>query len=157
LFRYSLWGALRHNKPLAWDNDFDIGLIYSELKSSGKEKALYKELKRKNIKIYYRYWFGTYRVTRDTARGDLMVYQRSWFDNCVRLGTESWVFFMNYQKYHYSATTAFRIEEANQLEYKHIILYIILGSICALVLMIIHFIIQVTNKYKKKIVLLIMI
>lgn len=100
MFRYSLWGALRHNKPLAWDNDFDIGLIYSELKSSGKEKALYKELKRKNIKIYYRYWFGTYRVTRDTARGDLMVYQRSWFDNCVRLGTESWVFFMNYQKYH---------------------------------------------------------
>ena len=95
-----MWGALRNKKPLAWDNDFDIGLIYSELKSSEKEQALYNELKKKNINVYYRYWFGTYRVTRDTARGDLMIYRRNWFDNCVRLGTESWVFFMNYRKYH---------------------------------------------------------
>ncbi|XP_066932400.1 uncharacterized protein [Clytia hemisphaerica] len=96
----SLWGALRHNRPLAWDNDFDIGLVYEELKDKGLEQKLYKELQKKNIKIYYRLWFGTYRVTRDTARGDLMIYRRNYFDTCVRLGMESWVFFVNYRKYH---------------------------------------------------------
>ena len=97
----SLWGALRVQSPLEWDNDFDIGLVYSEVKTRpGLEERLLHEFQKKNIKIHYRLWFGTYRVVRDSARGDLMVYRRNWFENCVRLGIESWVFFLNYRKYH---------------------------------------------------------
>ena len=101
IFFSSLWGALRRKSPLEWDNDFDIGLVYSEIKSRpGLENRFLREFKKKNIQIYYRLWFGTYRVVRDTARGDLMVYRRNWFDSCVRLGIESWIFFINYRKYH---------------------------------------------------------
>ena len=94
-----MWGAIRYKAPLPWDNDFDIGIPYVEI-TPASEKLFIKELNKKGIDIYYRYWFGTYRVTRGSARGDLMLFRQNFFGQCVRTGMESWVFFINYRKHH---------------------------------------------------------
>ena len=95
----SLWGALRYSDPLPWDNDVDLGLLDHELKKI-PHKDFIDAFQRKGIKIIYRMWLGTYRVTRDSARGDLMVFKPTFFNEVSRVGIEPWVFFINYRVFH---------------------------------------------------------
>ena len=96
----SLWGALRYKDPLPWDNDFDMGLLQDEMQHINEDQFL-QAFKKKNINIYYRYWLGTYRVTRGKARGDLMVFRKTYLsDDMCRTGLEPWFFFVNHNRYH---------------------------------------------------------
>lgn len=95
----SLWGALRYNNPLPWDNDLDMALMYDEVKEIDVADFV-RAFHKKNINIYYRLWHGTYRVQRDTARGDLMVFRKTIFDNMCRTGIETWLFFINHKQFH---------------------------------------------------------
>jgi len=95
----SLWGAIRYNDPLPWDNDVDMALFDEEVQHLDVE-LLIEKFKQRNIDISYRLWFGTYRVTRGTARGDLMVFRKSFFGDMWRTGIEPWVFFVNYRRFH---------------------------------------------------------
>ncbi|KAK3741815.1 hypothetical protein QZH41_010456, partial [Actinostola sp. cb2023] len=63
----SLWGGLRHNGPLPWDNDFDFGVMYTEIIKFSEQEMIDK-FKAYGIDCYYSYRFGFYRVTRATAR-----------------------------------------------------------------------------------------
>lgn len=104
----SLWGAVRYSNPIPWDNDLDIALLSNEMRLVD-HNALYQEFQMKNISIYYRAWFGTYRVTRATARGDLMVFRETYFGEMSRTGIESWVCFLNHRNYHMFPSRLFKI------------------------------------------------
>lgn len=95
----SLWGAVRYKNPLPWDNDVDIALLDDEISAIDQQK-MFSVFNKRGINIYYRLWFGTYRVERNTARGDLMVFRKTFFNEMVRTGLEPWVFFLNHRKFH---------------------------------------------------------
>ena len=99
LLYFSLWGALRYKNPLPWDNDVDMALLDEEIRKID-EKDFLAAFRQKNIEIHYRIWLGTYRVTRNTARGDLMIFRRTFFHEMSRTGIEPWVFFVNYRRFH---------------------------------------------------------
>ena len=94
----SLFGAIRYGKPLPWDNDVDLLLRDEELQKIDEDKFL-EEFKKRNIKIFFRPWFGAYRITRGKARGDLMIF-KDYSGTMNRVGIESYAFFINYWKHH---------------------------------------------------------
>ena len=94
-----MFGALRYKNPIPWDNDVDIGLLAEDFDGKN-EIEIVAAFKEKNINIKYSMWFGTYRVTRGAARGDLMVFRRTYFNQRCRIGIEPWVFYLNHQRYH---------------------------------------------------------
>jgi len=101
LFVYcSLWGGLRYNGPLPWDNDFDFGVLYNEITKHSKQKLIQK-FKTFGIHCYYTQWSRFFSVMRSTARGDVMIfsdfYNTGWMH---RIGWESYIFFLNYRNYH---------------------------------------------------------
>lgn len=99
-FVVSLWGGLRYNAPLPWDNDFDFGVLYNEINQHSEEEII-NEFKTYGIKCYYSYRFGFYRVTRDTARGDIMIYRDFYNSGWMhRTGWEAYLFFVNYRHFH---------------------------------------------------------
>ena len=63
------------------------------------EDAMLAQFRSKGIEIFYRPWFGAYRITRRKARGDLMIF-RNTSGTMNRVGIESYVFYVNYQKHH---------------------------------------------------------
>ena len=94
----SLWGALRYNNPLPWDTDFDFCLLHDEL-SRTDDRKVFQTFKKYGIDIFYRPWFGAYRVTNATARGDLMIFKN--FSGVMnRVGFESFAFYVNYEHFH---------------------------------------------------------
>ena len=76
-----------------------MALLYDEVKNISK-KALYESFLKKNITIYYRHWFGTYRIKRGKARGDLMIFKTSFYNEMCRTGIEPWLFWYNHKRYH---------------------------------------------------------
>lgn len=96
----SLWGGLRYKRPLPWDNDFDFGVIHPEIVKYSEEEMV-KSFAPYGINCYYSFRGGFYRVTRGTARGDIMVY-RDFYNNGVmhRIGVEAYIFFINYRHFH---------------------------------------------------------
>ena len=97
-FYFSLFGALRYKNPLPWDTDVDILIRHEELQGM-EETVFIDEFNKKNITIYYRPWFGAYRITRDKARGDLMIFKNN-SNSMNRVGLESYAFFINYRNFH---------------------------------------------------------
>ena len=101
-FRFfsSLFGGLRQNGPLPWDNDFDFGVTYSNI-NRYKSSEISSAFKEHGIGCYYNYLGGFYRVTNASARGDIMVFQ-DFYDNgwMHRVGLESYLFFINYRYMH---------------------------------------------------------
>lgn len=95
----SLWGAIRYRNPLPWDTDVDIGVLQDDIKSMS---VLKEELMKKEMHLQYSYWGGFYRVTRGSARADLMLFHS--FNNrnglMERVGIEAYVCFINYRKMH---------------------------------------------------------
>ncbi|KXJ23769.1 uncharacterized protein LOC110249975 [Exaiptasia diaphana] len=96
----SLWGGLRNNGPLPWDTDFDFGIFYNEI-IKYSEQEVKDKFKAFDINCYYSYRFGFYRVTRGSARGDLMIF-RDYYNNgwMHRIGVEAYLAFVNYRKFH---------------------------------------------------------
>lgn len=94
----SLFGAYRYQNPLPWDTDVDLLLRAEELDNID-EDSLLSEFRKKGIEIFYRPWFGAYRITRNRARGDLMIF-KNFSGTMNRIGVESYVFYLNYQKHH---------------------------------------------------------
>jgi len=95
----SLWGALRMKDVLPWDSDVDMGLMDDEMQQINYEE-LSNKFSNNNINISYRLWLGTYRISRNGARGDLMVFKKTLFSSISRTGLESWVFFPNHVRFH---------------------------------------------------------
>ena len=95
----SLWGAHRVGNPLPWDTDIDIGLMSDELKRINQEQ-LFQAFKGKNISIGYRIWLGSFYVERGDARGDLMVFQETRFNEIWRTGLEPYVLYLHHSWYH---------------------------------------------------------
>jgi len=95
----SLWGALRMKDVLPWDSDVDMGLMADEINHID-EQELIDRFASKNISIYYRLWLGSYRIDRNGARGDLMVFQKTFFSSISRSGLERWILFPHHVKYH---------------------------------------------------------
>ena len=85
--------------PLPWDTDIDIGLMSDELKRINQEQ-LFQAFKGKNISIGYRIWLGSFYVERGDARGDLMVFQETRFNEIWRTGLEPYVLYLHHSWYH---------------------------------------------------------
>lgn len=96
----SLWGALRYKKPLPWDYDYDMGILYEDMLKID-EKALFEEFNKKDIYIAYHNYAGNYKVEKGHMTGDLMIF-RDYYNNGImrRTGFESWMFFVHYRYYH---------------------------------------------------------
>lgn len=95
-----MWGALRYQAPLPWDTDVDLGVQRKDIERVPKNLFRYFFYS-KNISIYYSTWGGYYRVTRNGARADLMLFD--YFSNngyIERVGLESYIFYVNYKKMH---------------------------------------------------------
>lgn len=76
----------------------DLFLREEELNKINEE-AFVSKFKSKGIEIFYRPWFGAYRITRGRARGDLMIF-KNYSGTMNRIGIESYVFYQNYRKHH---------------------------------------------------------
>ena len=87
------------SNPLPWDTDIDIGLLSDEMRKINQEELI-KSFDKKNITIYYRIWLGSYYIERENARGDLMVFQKTIFNEIWRTGLEPYIFYLHHSWYH---------------------------------------------------------
>lgn len=97
----SLWGALRYEDPVPWDNDIDMLLLDVEVNKLDFG-VIKDKFEARGMKIWYRLWLGTYRVTRgDFARADLMIFRHTYIGNSMcRTGLEPWILFVNHFRFH---------------------------------------------------------
>ena len=97
-FSSSLFGAYRYQNPLPWDTDVDIFLRAEEIEKIDNA-ALVAQFKEKGFNIFYSYRSGAYKIDRDAAHGDFMLY-KNYSGSMKRIGIESYYAYFNYEMHH---------------------------------------------------------
>ena len=96
----SLWGALRINKPLPWDNDVDLGMIADGRFVQLAENEFLKMFQEKGIKVTNNMrQKSSYKFDRDNGAVDLMIYY-DYGEWMKRQGWESWLLTIHYNLHH---------------------------------------------------------
>lgn len=96
----SLWGALRMNKPLPWDDDVDLGMIADGEYPKLSEQKFLTKFRKKGVKIVNNMrQKSSYKFERGKGAVDLIIYYDygSWMK---RQGWESWLLTVHYNLHH---------------------------------------------------------
>lgn len=96
----SLWGALRLNRPLPWDDDVDLGMIEDGKFASLSIKEFERKFQEKGIRITDNLrQKSSYKFERDKGAVDLMIYYE-YGDWMKRQGWEPWILSVHYNLHH---------------------------------------------------------
>ena len=96
----SLWGALRMNKPLPWDNDVDLGMIADGEYPNLSEEQFLEKFRSKGIKITNNMrQKSSFKFERGKGAVDLMIYYEHG-DWMKRQGWEPWLLIVHYNLHH---------------------------------------------------------
>ena len=96
----SLWGALRINKPLPWDDDVDLGMIPDGKYSLLSEEKFLEKFRQKGVKITNNMrQKSSFKFERGKGAVDLMIYYvyGEWMK---REGWEPWLLTVHYNLHH---------------------------------------------------------
>ena len=96
----SLWGALRINKPLPWDDDVDIGMIADGQYPNLSEEQFLKKFREKGVKITNNMrQKSSFKFERGKGDVDLMIYY-DYGEWMKRRGWEAWLLTVHYNLHH---------------------------------------------------------
>ena len=96
----SLWGALRMNRPLPWDNDVDLGMIPDGKYISLSEKQFLSKFREKGVKITNNMrQKSSFKFERGKGAVDLIIFSEygGWMK---RQGWEAWLLTIHYNLHH---------------------------------------------------------
>ncbi|XP_028399192.1 uncharacterized protein LOC114522656 [Dendronephthya gigantea] len=96
----SLWGALRVNKPLPWDNDVDLGMIPDGKYPSLSEEQFLTKFREKGVKITNNMrQKSSFKFERGKGAVDLIIYY-VYGGYMKRQGWEAWLMTIHYNFHH---------------------------------------------------------
>lgn len=96
----SLWGALRINKPLPWDDDVDLGMIPDGKYPRLSEERFLKKFREKGITITNNMrQKSSFKFVRGKGAVDLMIYYE-YGASMKRQGWEPWLLTVHYNLHH---------------------------------------------------------
>lgn len=96
----SLWGALRMNRPLPWDDDVDLGMIEDGKYPLITSREFLKRFRQKDIRITDNMdQKSSFKFERGKGAVDLMIYYEygKWMK---RRGWEAWLLTLHYNLHH---------------------------------------------------------